>query len=359
MTDPQDLMQQIANAGARIDPGLSDRDVDRLVGGVGRRRHRRTARRIALASATAVCAVFAAAAHFQWLPISTQAPAIVRSKPASAPASPVDRTMRLLDGSNATPLDSGSEIAIVMQTPAHVGLSLIRGAGRFEVAPRSERTFSVRAGDVTITVVGTAFSVERIADRVGVSVERGTVRVDWGKGSRLLTEGQSGWFPPLAAGVEPEPKEVRRPAVPVVKVGKAKIETAPASPSSAKAESAEELLLAADSMRMAGQPERGAELLRRILREHHQDPRAPLAAFTLGRVLLIELGRPQEAAAAFAEVRRLSPGGAFAEDALAREVEAWSQAGQTDQAQARARDYLRLYPGGRRAATVRSLSGIE
>ena len=357
MTDHQDLMQQIASAGARMDPGLSDRDVDRLVGGVGRRRRRRTLRRVTLVGATAACALFVAAVHLQWLPIWTEPPMVARSQPAPTPAVSIDRTVRLLDGSSAILLDNGSEIAVLEQTPTHVGLSLSRGSGRFEVAPRPERSFAVRAGDVTITVVGTSFSVERIADRVGISVERGTVRVEWGFGSRLLTKGQSGWFPPLAA--TPEPKEVRRPVLPVVKVAKAKTEEAPASPPSAKAESAEDLLLAADGMRMSGHPERGAELLRRILREHHGDPRAPLAAFTLGRVLLMELGRPREAAAAFAEVRRLSPAGAFAEDTLAREVEAWSQAGQTEQAQARAREYLRLYPGGRRAGTVRSMGGIE
>jgi hypothetical protein len=56
------------------------------------------------------------------------------------------------------------------------------------------------------------------------------------------------------------------------------------------------------------------------------DPRAPLAAFTLGRVLLRELARPREAAAAFAQARALAPRGPFVEDALAREVEAWLQA---------------------------------
>jgi transmembrane sensor len=349
-------MQQIANAGARMAPGLSDRDVDRLVEGADRRRRRRTVRRVALASATAACLVLVAALRFHWLPTSTEPPTVARNQPARAPAVPGDRTVRLVDGSSATPLGSGSEIAVLRQTPAHVGLSLAHGSGRFEVAPRPERTFSVQAGDVTITVVGTAFSVERIADRVGVSVERGTVRVEWGHGSRLLTKGQSGWFPPLAAAAEPEPKEARRP---MVKPGKAKGETPPPSPVAAKTEGAEELLLAADRMRVAGHPDRGAELLRRILREHHDDPRAPLAAFTLGRVLLMELGRPAEAAVAFAEVRRLSPGGAFAEDALAREAEAWAKAGQTDQAQARAREYLRLYPGGRRTAMVRSLGGME
>ena len=51
--------------------------------------------------------------------------------------------------------------------------------------------------------------------------------------------------------------------------------------------------------------------------------------------------------------------GPLAEDALAREVEAFSQAGATEQAKARAQDYLRLYPNGRRAETVRMVAGTR
>ncbi len=60
MSDSGDeLMQRIARAGARLDPGLSDRDVERLVaGGLGRRR-RRTARRLALGGAVAAMAIAA------------------------------------------------------------------------------------------------------------------------------------------------------------------------------------------------------------------------------------------------------------------------------------------------------------
>jgi transmembrane sensor len=95
------------------------------------------------------------------------------------------------------------------------------------------------------------------------------------------------------------------------------------------------------------------------LREHAADARAPLAAFTLGRVLLTELHRPREAAAAFASARALAPSGAFAEDALAREVEAWAKAGEVAQARARAEEYLRLYSRGRRADVVKVLGGLE
>jgi transmembrane sensor len=117
--------------------------------------------------------------------------------------------------------------------------------------------------------------------------------------------------------------------------------------------------MAADRARLAGHAAEGAELLRKLVRVHPADPRAPLAAFTLGRLLLMELGRPADAAAAFAEARRLSPKGAFAEDALAREVEALAKAGLTADAQARADEYRRLYPNGRRMATVRTAGSSQ
>ena len=100
-------------------------------------------------------------------------------------------------------------------------------------------------------------------------------------------------------------------------------------------------------------------MLRKIVESHRSDPRAPLAAFTLGRVLLMELGQPRQAAAAFAEARALAPDGPFAEDALAREVEAWAKAGDGAKARARAQDYLRAYPSGRRVPAVRALGGAQ
>ena len=125
------------------------------------------------------------------------------------------------------------------------------------------------------------------------------------------------------------------------------------------APTAEALLTAADTARSAGRRSESVALLRRLLLEHRADARAPLAAFTLGRILLMELAQPGEAALAFAEVRALAPAGPFAEDALAREAEAWQKAGDAGKAVARAREYLRLYPHGRRAGSLRGLMGIE
>jgi hypothetical protein len=182
--------------------------------------------------------------------------------------------------------------------------------------------------------VGTAFTVERVADRVGVSVDHGTVRVDWEAGTRQLGAGESGWFPPLQV-------------------------QAVVSDGARHPRTADELLRAADAERLAGRPEEGARLLRRVLRDHRGDPRAPLAAMTLGRLLMIELARPQQAAAAFADARALAPRGPFAEDALAREVEAWSKSKDAVTAAKRARLYLERFPNGHRADTVKAFGGLE
>jgi transmembrane sensor len=76
-------------------------------------------------------------------------------------------------------------------------------------------------------------------------------------------------------------------------------------------------------------------------------------------VLLDELGRPGEAAEAFAKARSIAPSGPLADDALAREVEARSRAGDTARARSLAEDYLRRLPNGPRARLVRHHAGLE
>jgi transmembrane sensor len=119
------------------------------------------------------------------------------------------------------------------------------------------------------------------------------------------------------------------------------------------------LLLAADVMRLSHHASEAVAPLRRVVRDHAADPRASLAAFTLGRVLLDDLGRPREAAEAFADAIRLAPDGPLYEDAIARKVEALSRSGDTTAAHELAGDYLRRFPDGRRARSVRKLGGIE
>jgi hypothetical protein len=95
--------------------------------------------------------------------------------------------------------------------------------------------------------------------------------------------------------------------------------------------------------------------LRRLVERNPKDPRAPAAAFTLGWVLLTDLGRAREAASAFAEAERISPRGALAEDAAARVAEAWQKAGDLGRAAQAARHYEQMYPTGRYISLMHGL----
>ncbi|HSR96858.1 MAG TPA: hypothetical protein VLM79_07410 [Kofleriaceae bacterium] len=121
----------------------------------------------------------------------------------------------------------------------------------------------------------------------------------------------------------------------------------------------EDLLRAGDVARLSGHAAAAVTRLARAVELHADDPRAPLAAFTLGRVHLEDLGAPRDAAIAFARARTLAPDGPLAEDALAREVEAWSRAGETETARWRALTYTQRYPQGRRVHAVRKFGGLE
>jgi transmembrane sensor len=419
MADSHSLLERIASAAADMDPGLTDADIVRLVEGARRKRRRRLVGRVGLGVLLGGAGILAG--------LRATAPT---AEPIVA-VSPVPAPLRLHDGSIATPLDAASVLAVREDSPGRVALALDRGRARFEVAPRPGRPFEVQMGEVTVTVVGTVFTVDRVADRIGVSVERGTVRVDWKVGAQELHAGESGWFPPVQirtppaeSGTEPAAagsdrmqadakggtaeasERAARPQLgrsPIDKPGRrnsamlaglradqpgqtlsrprrgdarqALLEPFAVSPARAwspnlaarevsqgqvvPAATAEDLLAAADAARSAGRRSESVAFLRRLLSQHRDDARAPLAAFTLGRILLMELAQPGEAALAFAEVRALSPAGPFAEDALAREAEAWHRAGDPGKAAERAREYLRLYPYGRRAGSLQGLTGIK
>lgn len=120
----------------------------------------------------------------------------------------------------------------------------------------------------------------------------------------------------------------------------------------------DDLMLAADVARQAGRPERAVAFLQRVVDEHPRELCAQLAGFSLGKIYLDSLDEPTLAARRFAAVRAMAPSGGLAQDALAREVEAWARAGASDRARAAATEYARLYPTGRRLAAVRDLGGI-
>lgn len=263
---------------------------------------------------------------------------LVHRRPPVAPlaqAAPAPHPMVLNDGSEIEADAAQPAIQIAEQTPTRTTVRLSQGAARFRVRHDPRRTFRVDAGLVRIEDLGTVFQVAHQPDgRVRVSVSQGRVAVVWpGGGSRVeLGAGDDRTFGPADAPAVAAVPPVSRASA----EGRAPGATGPAH-----------LLLAADSARRSGHPAAAVAPLKRLVALYPADPRAPSAAFTLGWVLLAELGRPREAALAFSEAERLAPRGTLAQDAAARVVEAWRKAGDERRAQAAARHYERAYPDGR------------
>ena len=275
--------------------------------GVRPRQRRRVVARVALA-----CVVVAAVGGTVKLRSdghgAVQAPAI----PAAAATEPVQAPAGKAPIAEAAP--SAPPITVV----------LARGARRFEVR---EQRYMIRSGRITIDAQNAVFACARSEHATRVEVFRGTVLVHDVDGEREVRAGESVDFH--------EPAAAQQSADPV-----------------------EDLLRTADVMRLSHQPGEAVSPLRRVIKAHPRDRRAPLAAFTLGRLLLDELDRPREAAAAFANAIRLAPEGALVEDALARQIEALSRAGDSDAAKQLAVEYLDAFPHGRKVNAVRAFGGL-
>ena len=277
--------------------------------GVRPRQRRRIVRRVGLACvvAAAVGGVLKLRAHDVETP---PAAPIVRSETIQAPIA-------------SEPPPAPAPVRVVATEPIRVELA--RGARRFEVR---DQAYQIKSGHVTIEAQNAVFACARSEHATRVEVFRGTVLVDDGATEREVHAG--------------EQAEFREPVTPPPR----------------SADVVEDLLHTADVMRLSHEPAQAIGPLRRIVSEHAGDRRAPLAAFTLGRVLLDELTRPSEAAAAFADAIRLAPEGPLVEDALARRVEALSRAGESAEARSRAEDYVRRFPHGRKLHAVRTFGGL-
>lgn len=329
--------------------------------------------------------------------------------------------IKLRDGSLARAFDGDGEERCNMnvrdERPERTVIELSRGRAMFEVSKNPRRLFRVEAGGLAVEALGTKFSVERLGDSTRVTVQEGRVRVLWAAHYAELAVGQSGEFPPQSADQPPPPpsppaatrklivaspiRESPEPARPAVESKPAEVPDAAPAPAPAQvaepaptpaapswqqlahegqferayersfgtaARSSDpklspvELLLLADVARLSHHPADAVAPLERLLRTNLTDPRAPLAAFTLGRVLLDDLGRPREAADAFSRAQTLDiqgTEGPMAQDALAREVEAWSRAGEPQRAREKAQEYLRRYPSGRRLRSVRHYGELD
>jgi transmembrane sensor len=277
-------------------------------------------------------------------------------------------------------LDAAARIVVDEVSASALAVRMPSGRARFEVVPNVERQFRVASGEVIVEVLGTSFELTREGARTRVDVLRGRVAVRWSWGATELSAGESEWFPPrMPAAVVAE-----RSAVDAARADAA-VEPAPRRRAGGAgvswrehaeegdfgrayellqraeqrvADDVQELLLAADAARLSGHPAQAVPFLRRVIERHDDDPRASLAAFTLGGVLMNQLGRPREAEAAYARAHALSLSDALAQDAVARQVEAAHRAGDTARARTLALEYLERYPKGRRVNAVRRFGGL-
>jgi transmembrane sensor len=373
-----DFEERLAQAREHVSPSWTPERERSVLARIEVRLELGRQRRIVALSFAALALVVGAL--FAWHRVSTKSTATLAPRTTPGVATPHDtRPADLLhfeDGTSVTGETANARAEPIEVGPNAVTVRLASGAARFSVTPNAARTFRVLARDATVTVLGTVFTVALEPGGVRVGVERGTVRVEWPAGERILGVGEEALTNDKAPGsVTPAPALVDHggPAASgtPLATGPGWRELAQdgdygrafarmtAEGATAVHDEPGDLLLAADVARLGGHPEKAILSLDRVLGGHAGDSRAPLAAFTLGRTLLDQLGRPNEAARAFATARRLDPRGALAQDALAREVESWSRAGDARTARERAEEYGTLYPKGRRLKAVRRLGGLD
>jgi len=278
-----------------------------------------------------------------------------KDSPARAP---VAQALVLKDGSEIEPDDAQRGISIAEQTPTRTTVRMRTGSARFRVRHDPRRVFRVDAGAVQIEDLGTVFQVAHRPDgRVRVRVMEGHVAVVWpGDDSRVeLGAGDDRVFPPAAPASQPRAEAA--PDAPPSPSPPSLAKPSPPARRGAAANGPAHLLLTADEARRAGRPADAVTPLKRMVATYPADPRAPSAAFTLGWILLTDLGRPREAALAFIQAERIAPRGTLAEDAAARVAESWQKAGDAPRARAAARHYQQTYPAGRYVRLVEGITG--
>jgi transmembrane sensor len=344
------LAERLAQASQHLDPGFGASDVERGLAALEQRIVKR--RQLKRGAVTALTLVALAFLSNTWL----------REHEPEQQAQQDAQLLKTRDGSVATRLDAQTLLGVERDAAEEVALRLERGRGHFEVTPDARRRYRVHAGQVDVEVLGTAFEVERQGSSTLVRVEHGVVRVVWRGGAATLRAGQSGSFPPQAPVLAP----ANEPAVPEAQQSKPELQRerwrvlaragkhqeAFGSLGAKPVEDLPGLLLAADAARLSGHPREAARFLEHLVERYPESAAAPLAAFTLGRLALYELKQPVLAAKSFARAYTFNPKGPLAEDALAREAEAYHRAGDAQRAKSAAQRYLERFPDGARREEV-------
>ncbi|MEQ9701833.1 MAG: FecR domain-containing protein [Sandaracinaceae bacterium] len=334
-------------------------------------------------------AVVLLAGGFAWLALEGDGALTVESGEALASARGEGEaiTRVSLSAGWALWLDGGRAMAASHNDGERVVLAQSDGRAVYDVRPNGPRRWSVRAGPLTVDVVGTRFSVVRRGARVRVELERGHVAV---RGEAIGTvhlapgehvevgaptpppEPPQPAAPPIAAAAEEAPAlDTPTPDTPAPRVARpsstwraladrgayadafAALGERALGEASRQSVSEDELYALADTARLSGHPRLAVTPLRRLMDEHASG----VAALTLGRLQLDALDDPRGATRSLARADALSVPAHLAETLLARRVEAHRRAGDADTARALAAAYLQAHPEGRYADRVRASAG--
>jgi transmembrane sensor len=298
--------------------------------------------------------------------------------PWHRPASPIGtmstrapmETLQFDADATGTRMSPDAEAVVVEQNPARTRVDLRRGSVHFDIG-HTGRAFQVQAAGVTVTVLGTSFTVTRQRAEVTVAVKRGRVRVQSGNDMFELSGGEQRSV--NVEGMAAEPSEAEPPnsqsasesttivptVSPAITSKRPLRATARAVGDSASGhvqrDDVEMLMRAADESRQAQDWSAALADYGRVVAQHGHDSRAGLASFSMGRILLHQLHRPGQAARAFADARRLPLSPGLAREALGREIEAWHAASDDVQARGLAQEYVRRYSEAAAPAVVREL----
>jgi transmembrane sensor len=356
---------------------IDEQAIARIWRGISEHRHRA---RISLRTVALPAALGAALALALLVILQLVSP----SRPSPAPIAPVAelslvdrsrlRTADVVDGAAAVTwaLSDGSELRFepgtrwepLVASPAQLVSSLRRGWTTFDVKPNGTRRWIIEAGPVTVEVIGTRFSIQRDERKVSVRVERGAVLVRGELVPDKVQRLSAGQSLEVVLKADPEPKPPARAqaiekgsAAPGwlghAEQGKfrdayAELGGAGLRQEAQRTDSLERLLMLADVARLSGHPAEAVAPLYRIVQHHAGRPEAALAAVTLGRLLLDQLGNPGEAARVLERALALGVPLGLREDVYARLVEAHVRAGNRAAAGAVSKRYDREFSNGRR-----------
>ena len=237
-------------------------------------------------------------------------------------------------------IEAGSDTSVAVATDDSGGvtLSLARGTIDCDVAPRHGRPFRVIAGDVTVEVVGTRFTVARHPE-VQVDVAHGKVRVHANDRDVFVAAGER--WPAMT-------ETAQAPAVPAVPIEP--IAPLPQHPAAAPVPppapephaSTHDAFVAAQRLE-AHDWTQAARAYRTI--SHGGDRWAALALYSLAELDAAH-DHAGDALAVLDDYQRRFPSGASGEDAAWLRVELLRSLGRTGDARAAAAAYLARYPSG-------------